>query len=93
MELNERKCEECRQWVDGNIEVCPNCRTVFNERNKKEYESHKIEAMKPQKIPLIPIHESDNFLIVFLKRIIRVHQMVFFAIVSFLAYMVAATAG
>ena len=93
MKLNERKCGNCQKWVDGNHESCPDCNTIFYEDRKKDFASHKEEAMKPQKVPLIPIYETDSKIIVFFKHIIRVHQMVFFAVVSFIAYMVAATAG
>ena len=49
--------------------------------------------MKPQKLPLIKIYKTDSAIVVFLKRIIRVHQMVFYLIVTFIAYLVAGTAG
>jgi len=81
------------KWVEGNLETCQECGTIFYEERKKDFELHKEQAMKPQKVPLIPIHETDSKIVVFFKRIIRVHQMVFFFIVSMIAYFVAGTAG
>jgi len=93
MELNERKCGNCQKWVNSSLETCPHCNTIFYEDRKKDYDSHKEEAMKPQKLPLIKIYKTDSAIVVFLKRIIRVHQMVFYLIVTFIAYLVAGTAG
>ena len=80
----EKKCLSCEHWNSGDVEICNKCGVEFNIEEKKERVELEKLAQKPIEIPLIPIHDNDHPLIVFFKNIIRFHQVVFYAIVSFI---------
>ena len=93
MVINERKCVSCNTWVNSDLEVCPNCNAIFYESEKIEHEVNKERAKREIDIPFIPILKSDPFPLKFLKRIVQLHQLVFYLILYFVAYMAAAFAG
>lgn len=90
--MKEVKCEHCSYWTDGNEENCQYCGGVLNARYKAEKEElEKVET--GMKFPLIEINEDDPILIKAGKYVIRAGQIVFFAIVTFVAYLAAGTVG
>lgn len=90
--MKEVKCEHCGQWTDGMQEHCQHCNGLLNEKyiaEKKEQE--KVET--GMKFPLIEIDENDPILLKGGKYVIRAGQVVFFAIVTAVAYLAAGTVG
>lgn len=91
--MNQRKCASCSEWVNGTLEVCPNCNTEFYAKEKEQFEIDKKRAFSSVEIPLIEIYETDLLIVQFFKKIIRFHQMVFFFIVTVIGYIAAAVVG
>ncbi|MCT4624206.1 MAG: hypothetical protein N4A46_11330 [Schleiferiaceae bacterium] len=91
--MNQRKCSECGEWIDAQIETCTNCNTVFYESEKEEHKINVERAQREMDIPMIAIHESDSPIAKFFKRIVQFHQVVFYLILYAISYMAAALAG
>lgn len=91
--MNQRKCASCNEWVDGALEVCPNCKTEFYAKEKEQFEINKKKAFSSVEIPLIEIYETDSLIVRIFKKIIRFHQMVFFFIVTVIGYIAASIVG
>ena len=91
--MNQRKCASCSEWVDGTLEICPNCKTEFYAKEKEQFKLDKKRAQSSIEIPLIEIYETDSIVVRFFKKIIRFHQMVFFFIVTFIGYIAASVVG
>jgi len=91
--MNQRKCALCSEWVDGTLEVCPSCNTVFYAKEKEQLKIDEKRASSAGEIPLIKIYETDSIIVRFFKSIIRFHQMVFFFIVTAIGYLAASVVG
>lgn len=91
--MNQRKCVSCNDWVDGALEVCPNCKTEFYAKEKQQYALDKKRAYSSVEIPLIKIYETDSLLVRVFKNIIRFHQMVFIFFVTVIGYIAASVVG
>lgn len=91
--MNQRKCSSCSIWVDGALEVCPNCNTEFYAKEKEQYKIDEKRAFSAIEIPLIEIYKTDSLIVRFFKKIIRFHQMVFFFIVTAIGYIAASVVG
>ena len=90
--MKEVKCEHCGHWTDGKLEHCQHCGGLLNEKYITEQkEMEKVET--GMKFPLIEIDENDPILIKWGKYVIRAGQVVFFAIVTAVAYLAAGTVG
>ncbi len=90
--MKEVKCEHCKQWTDGNLQECKHCGGVLNEKYLTEKEElAKVET--GMKFPLIEIDEDDPVLLKMGKYVVRAGQVVFFAIVTAVAYLAAGTVG
>ncbi len=90
--MKEVKCEHCKKWTDGTVKECQHCGGVLNAKYLAEKEElEKVETV--MKFPLIEIDEDDPILIKMGKYVIRAGQVVFFAIVTFVAYLAAGTVG
>lgn len=87
--MKEIKCSNCDNWVNGNLEACSNCDVPFNLRDKLEKEERKKTELEPMNMPLLEIYEDDSPPLKVVKHIIRFHQLIFFSIVSFIAWIVA----
>lgn len=83
------KCEHCGYWNDQSRKLCSNCNGVLNEAYIKEQEE--LSKVKGMQLPLIEIKESDYALIKAFKHVFRVGQLIFFAIISFIAAISAST--
>jgi hypothetical protein len=91
--MDQRKCASCCEWVDGTLEICPNCKTEFYAKEKEQYKIDKKKAFSSVEIPLIEIYDTDSIIVRFFKKIIRFHQMVFFFIVTVIGYIAASVVG
>lgn len=90
--MKEVKCEHCKQWTDGNLKICQHCGGILNEKYIIEKEElAKVES--GMKFPLIEIDENDPILLKMGKHVVRAGQVVFFAIVTAVAYLAAGTVG
>ena len=90
--MKEVKCEHCGYWTNGLEDKCQYCGGVLNEKYLAEQEElGKVES--GMKFPLIEIHEDDPILLKGGKYVVRAGQVVFFAIVTFVAYLAAGTVG
>lgn len=90
--MKEVKCEHCGYWTDGNESKCSYCGGVLNQ----EYIAEREEQAKEDtgmKFPLIEIKEEDPIILKMGKYVVRAGQVVFFAIITFLAYLAAGTVG
>lgn len=83
------KCGHCEQWNDGAEENCTHCGKMMNEVYLKEKEI--LSKAPGMRLPLIEIPEEDNFLKKGIKYVFRFGQLIFFAIISFIAAMSAST--
>ncbi len=83
------KCGHCANWNDGNEENCTQCGKMINEVYLKEKEI--LSKAQGMRLPLIEIPEDDNFIKKGLKYGFRFGQLIFFAIISFVAAMSAST--
>lgn len=90
MGVKEVKCENCKEWTDGNVSNCSHCGYLLQ---KKYIESQQKVAEQPDfEFPWIEIGEKDFFLLKGLKYVVRGGQAVFFGIVTVFAYIVASAA-
>lgn len=90
--MKEVKCEHCKLWTDGELLSCKHCGGTLNEKYLAEKEElGKVES--GMKFPLIEINDDDPVLLKMGKYVVRAGQVVFFAIVTFVAYMAAGTVG
>ena len=91
--MNEIKCRQCGTWTSSEHQVCSHCGFEFRAAAEKEREERKPEAMKPLDIPMIIIREEDHPLLKFVKKILRIPQLIFYSIVSFLVWMAVWAVG
>ena len=91
--MKEVKCPDCHNWVPGNNENCPHCDHHFYAKEKEELDARMKTELEPMKLPLIKINESDSPPLRVLKYVVRFHQIVFFSIVSYLAWIFTWVAG
>ena len=87
--MKQTKCIQCKNWVDGYLQNCSVCGAVLNEVYVKEKEV--LKKAKGMEFPLIPIHDNDIFFVKAFKRIFRIGQLIFFAIISVIAAISAST--
>ena len=89
--ISEQKCEHCGEWTDGTEEYCQHCTKRLNEeRLKKEKIRHENTKFD---IILIKIHPTDHPVIVFFKKIIQYIQIVYFAILTFILWLISMGPG
>lgn len=87
----EIKCPQCKKWNFGRPEHCTHCNHSFFEKEKKELMERK--SWKEFSMPVIKINPEDSPLLNFFKHIIRIHQLIFLAIVYFVVYMMVGFSG
>jgi len=92
MKNHQIKCEHCSEWVSGKYEICENCGKTLRAKEKSEAmkASRVRDPLKPQ---LIEIYETDAPLIRVGKNIIRVGQIVLYAIIGFLVWITTWAVG
>ena len=88
----EKLCTNCSKWTNSKFVNCTYC---GEELYKKEREIKEAIQSQPDpfKIPFIPIHASDGYLLVFGKRIIQTVQFIFFGIISILIWIASILPG
>ncbi len=89
VKVKQQKCEHCNEWTDGEQEKCLHCDHILNLRDKQEYEV--LKKAKGMSFPLIQIKENDSLPLKASKHLIRVGQLIFFAVISFIAAMASST--
>ncbi len=87
--MKETKCEHCGFWTNGQLKKCNYCGGVLNEKYHSEKEI--LKNADGTRIPLIKIDPKDPWSVKTGKKIIRFGQLVFFAIITFLAMLASST--
>ena len=90
--LHQVKCDHCHQWTDGHKAFCSHCGEMLTEI-QLEYERQKRTEDADLRHLLININPDDPIIIRFFKRIIRTVQIIFFALLSFMMWLIAMTPG
>jgi len=87
--MKEVKCEHCNQWTNGLHEYCEHCHGLLHEKEIKEKEA--LRKLDNVQIPFIKINDDDPFYTRIWKSIFRFGQIVFFLIISLIAYIASST--
>ncbi|MDX5348584.1 MAG: hypothetical protein LPJ89_02450 [Hymenobacteraceae bacterium] len=94
-----RKCSNCGQWSEWNMNVedrCKNCGALLDKagyEQKQKHQEWQIEQQKKFQIGLIEIKPTDGPVTVFFKNIIRALQVSFIAVMSFILWLITLLAG
>ncbi len=92
MKLNERKCDKCGKWSDGEKYFCNHCGVLMDEERLEE-EKKRHESQEGLAVALIKIYPTDHIIVKGIKHIIRIGQIIYFAILTFILWVVAFMSG
>ncbi len=90
--MKQVKCEHCKKWTNGELKACEFCQGRLNEKYLEEQEEMKKVDVRV-KMPLLKIDPQSPWYIKLPLHLVRIGQIIFLAIVTFLAYMGASLSG
>jgi hypothetical protein len=95
---SSKKCPECREWSDWNQQItdtCQHCGALLSGQEFLHAAAREAEQQENKGfgIGLIPIHPTDAWPVVVLKRLVQAIQISFVAIVSFIIWFLTMLAG
>ncbi|KAA9340080.1 hypothetical protein [Adhaeribacter soli] len=96
---SSRKCPSCGQWSGWHQrpdDKCEHCQAILDPQGLKAQQESEAEALRQKgkiNLSLIEIFPSDPPFTKFYKRIIQGFQLTFFAILSFIIWLVTILAG
>jgi hypothetical protein len=96
---SSRKCPACGQWSGWNQhpdDLCEHCQAILDPQGLKARQERENEEFRQKGIlnlTLIEIFSYDSAFTRFYKRIIQGFQLTFFAILSFIIWVVTMLAG
>lgn len=98
MSASVKKCPECHQWSDWQVNIednCVHCGKPLSPSELKDREELKEleQQNKSFSINVVSIKEDDNILVVIAKRIIQAIQLSIMVIVSFILWIVTVVVG
>lgn len=90
--MKEVLCASCGSWVQAETDVCSICGQLLYPRERKELEEREADK-RDFSFPLTPIPENASPPVRLLYWFIRVPQLIFYALVFFISYIVAGFSG
>ena len=95
---SSKKCSNCGQWSDWNMEVtdrCQHCGALLSDKSSLDSASRETEPEVKEgfQLQLIQIYPTDSWFVVGVKRIVQALQISFVAIVSFIIWFLTLLAG
>jgi hypothetical protein len=95
---SSKKCPHCGEWSDWNQQLsdtCQHCGALLSDQAFLSAAAREAEQQEKKgfEIGLIPIHPSDSWPVVVLKRLVQAIQISFVAIVSFIIWFLTMLAG
>ncbi|MBC6609806.1 hypothetical protein H8B15_02655 [Hymenobacter sp. BT507] len=91
-----KKCPHCQQWSAWNQrpnDRCEHCGGFLDPRAQRRVEDENRKANEPEAPSVFEIQSDDNVVVRFFKRMGRVGQVVFGAILAFFVAVVTFAAG
>jgi hypothetical protein len=90
--INQKKCEHCNNWTDGNKAFCNNCGGILDYKYLKERDELEKELGNvPMLFEYVKIKNSENNKFLFLiEKAIRSGQAVIFAIITLVTFIILA---
>ncbi|MBW3128445.1 hypothetical protein [Hymenobacter profundi] len=91
-----KKCPHCQQWSAWNQrpnDRCEHCGGFLDPRAQRRVAEENRKAIEPKEPSLLEIQSDDNVIVRFFKRIGRVGQVVFGAILAFFIAVITFVAG
>ncbi|UOR06352.1 hypothetical protein MUN82_04470 [Hymenobacter aerilatus] len=91
-----KKCPHCQEWSAWNQrpnDRCEHCGEFLDPRAQKRLEEQQQKAKQPDQPTFFEIQPDDNVVVRFFKRMGRVGQVVFGAILAFFIAVVTFAAG
>ena len=93
--INQKKCEHCSNWTDGNRAFCEHCGEILDYKYRKEiHELEKKQENEPVLMKFIKIKNSDKNIFLFLiEKIIRGGQALVLGIIALVTLLLLALPG
>lgn len=90
--INQKKCEHCNKWTDGNKAFCSACGGILDYKYRKEKDDLEKELGKvPLLFEYVKIKNSNNNKLLFLlEKAIRSGQAIIFGIVTLVTFIILA---
>jgi hypothetical protein len=95
---SSKKCPQCGEWSDWNGEItdsCQHCGAGLSDKSSLSAAARAAEQQEKKgfELGLIPIHATDSWPVVLVKRLVQAIQISFVAILSFLIWFLTMLAG
>ena len=90
--INQKKCEHCNNWTDGNKALCDTCGGILDFKYLKERDDLEKELGNvPMLFEYVKIKNADsNKLLLIVEKAIRGGQAIIFAIITLVTFIILA---